>query len=193
MAEINSDVSRPVDQDLATVPIGKWFKVTPRGLEITDLPPFEAFGELGEMLRTFERTMAFVVGDWINAVEDRFGEQSAQLIDATGWSLNTIRTYAWTSRKVPKENRFIDAGLTYAHHQAVGALAHPEQRHWLKLAIAGDDGEPWSVTKLRGAISRGADLAPRWLIMVQCKDEAEQASILRELERQGRNCRALTK
>jgi hypothetical protein len=192
--EIAPDVTRPVDQDLATVPIGQWFKITPRGLRVVGDPPFDAFADLGEMLRTFERTMAFVVGDWINQLEDRFGEKSAQLVDATGWSLNTIRAYAWTARKVPPENRFIDAGLTYAHHQAVAALAQPEQRHWLTLALGnGDDIEPWSVTRLRAAISKGSDLQSRWWILVECKDEAEQGNVLKALELQGRTCKALTK
>lgn len=184
---------RPVDRDLASVRVGQWFSVTARGLEIRGMPPLAAFAELGEALRTFERTLAFVIGDWINALEDRYGEEASQVIDASGWSLNTIRTYAWTAKKVPPENRRIDEGLTYAHHQAVGALEPAEQRHWLTLALGnGDDAGPWPVSRLRAAIFRGSDLAAgRWWVMVECRDAGDQAALVKTLELQGRTCKPL--
>jgi hypothetical protein len=183
-------IARSVDKDLATVPIGTWFKITPTGLGIKGKPPIEAFAELGEALRTFERTLQFAIGDWINALEDRYGEEASQLIDASGWSLNTIRVYSWTAKNVPPANRFIDEGLTYAHHQAVASLAHPEQKHWLKLAL-GDGDEPWPVSKLRAAISRGADLTKKYWVVIVCKDEDDQAALVKELERQGRTCKSM--
>jgi hypothetical protein len=183
-----SEVARSVDHDLSDVPIGQWFKVTPAGLVIKGKPPMESFAEFGEILRTFERTLAFVIGDWINALEDRFGEEASQLLDASGWTLSTIKTYAWTAKKVAPENRFIDEGLSYAHHQAVGALEPNEQKHWLKKAL--NDGEPWSVSKLRAAISTHNN-KQRWLVTVECKDEADQEDLVRQLERQGRACKAI--
>ncbi len=184
-------IERPVDSDLATVPIGKWFRITPKGLAIDGKPPLDAFAELGEMLRTFERTLAFVVGDWINALEDRFGEEASQLIDSTGWSLSTIKTYAWTARKVPEENRLIDEGLSYAHHQAVGRLDHKEQKRWLGLALGNGDG-PWPVSKLKAAVRDGSDLSERhWWVLVECRDEQDQNSLLKRLESDGRTCKAL--
>lgn len=191
---MTDNVTRPVEFDLATVPIGKAFKITPTGLDILRNPSFDEFASLGETLRTFERVIQFAIGDWINALEDRFGEKASQLIDASGWSESTIRTYAWTAKKVAKDNRMIDAGLSYAHHQIVGGLAPPEQRQWLKLALGTDEEGVWPVARLKAAIKNGEDLAPpKWFVMVECKDEQDQQALLKKFEREGRTCKALPK
>jgi hypothetical protein len=187
-------VERTVDFDLATVPIGDHFKITPHGLHIRGKPSFDKFAELGEMLRTFERVLQFTIGDWINALEDRYGEQASQLIDASGWSESTIKTYAWTAKKVPKENRMIDQGLSYAHHQLVGALPPAEQKQWLKQALGSDETGPWPVARLRAAVKDGSDLAPtKWIVLVECRDEQDQLALLRHMEQDGRMCKALPK
>jgi hypothetical protein len=186
-----TEVARTVDNDLATVPIGKYFKITPHGLEIIGKPKLEHFAELGEMLRTFERCLQFVVGDYINALEDRFGEEASQVIDASGWTESTIKTYSWTARKVPATNRMIDAGLSYAHHQTVGALPPAEQRQWLKQALGNGDGQ-WSVSRLKSAVHQGSDLSPsHFWVMAQCKDQDDQAALLKTLEQQGRTVKAV--
>jgi hypothetical protein len=187
-------VERTVEFDLATVPIGEHFKITPQGLHIRGKPSFDAFASLGEMLRTFERVLQFTIGDWINALEDRYGEQASQLIDASGWAESTIKTYAWTAKKVPKENRMIDQGLSYAHHQLVGALPPAEQRQWLKQALGDEETGIWTTARLRSAVKDGSDLAPtKWWVMVECRDEKDQAALLKKLELDGRQCKALAK
>lgn len=150
-----------------------------------------AFEEFGELLRTFERTLAFVIGDWINELEDRFGEESSQLIDATGWSESTVRVYSWTAKKVRAELRMIDAGLSYKHHQIVAALPPSQQKHWLTQALGNGEG-PWPVSRLEKAIKSGEDLLPtKWFVVVECKDASDQAALLKQLELNGRSCKTL--
>jgi len=177
-------------QEFETVPIGKYFEITANGLTIKGAPQFEHFDLLGRYFKTWHASIQFAIGDWINAVEQRFGEKASQLVDATGWELTTIRTYAWVAEKIDPSRRRIADGLSYSHHQAVAGLAPAEQKQWLRYAL-GTDGEMWSVKRLQAAIKHGDDIAPnRYWIVVECHDESDQAALLKEFELKGRQCKA---
>lgn len=170
--------------------LGRHFEITPSGLNVTGDPPIEAFGQLWEALRTLETALQFAIGDAINQMEERFGERAAQIIDATGLSLSSVKVYSWVSKQVPAENRFIDRGLSYSHHQIVAGLSPSEQRVWLRQALG--SGEPWSVNRLRSAIREGTDIAPSgWYALIAFDTEEEQLDGIRKLELSGYRCKAV--
>lgn len=113
-------------------------------------------------------SMQFCVGDWLNAGEALFGEDSAQAIDSkldraeaiavlTHRDPQTLINWASTARKVPKERRIMkpreDDGrgrrLTYEHHYIVAALSGEEQVLWLDKALE----NAWSTRELKEAIA----------------------------------------
>lgn len=172
---------------LMTVPIGEHFKVTPTGLEIHGDPSFEICTSFCEVLRTFERSIQFCIGDFANYMEDRFGEQASQVICAeTGWSRETLRNYRWVSEKLAPEDRMIDRGLSFKHHMVVAALPPVQQRKWLDKAIGDGDGEPWSVSRLTIALKEGADIpVSSWRMMLVCSSERQRAKIAKYAELEG--------
>jgi hypothetical protein len=179
---------------LATVPVGENFKITPTGLVVIGEPTYEACADFSEVLRTFERSIQFVIGDYCRYLEGRFGEKASQIIDATGWSLSTIKTYIWVSENVLPENRRIEQGLSFKHHMAVASLPPEQQRSWLAKALNEAEEEPWPASRLVAAIKNGADVETSgWVIFVTCTSEKQQTRVLKLLEVEGVQCKAVSK
>src|SRR5262245_9411684 len=119
-------------ESMAPVTLGKHFRITASGLNVSGKPTFADCEHLWEGLRTLEKSIQFAIGDAMNYFRQAFGERADQIIsDRTGWSHETLRSYEWAAEKVLPENRMMDRGLTFSHHYAVGALTPKEQRVWL--------------------------------------------------------------
>lgn len=178
---------------LMTVPIGEHFRITPTGLEVHGEPSFELCENFGELLRTMENSIQFARGDFQNYMEARFGEQAAQALDASsGWASSTCRAYRWVSERVAPEDRRIDQGLSFKHHMVVAALPPAQQRKWLDKAIGNGESEPWTVSRLTAALKVGADLPQtKWYVLVECRSEAKQQALLKKLELDGHQCKAV--
>lgn len=192
-----------VQETLQTVSLGAHFDITPGGLFVKGRPSFEAFAGLGETLRTLDRSLQFVIGDFFSEVERRFGDESglppedrkaSQILDHTNWSESTLRAYRWTADNVPKENRRMDV-LTYSHHQAVAKLPPPVQKKWLTQAAQSDcAGKPWPVARLKAAIKANGDQpVMTWVCVAFCDSEGQRDNLLRELESRGIRCKASEK
>jgi len=187
-----SDDDTPVMQQdtLQTVSFGECFKIGPSGLDVIGKPSFEQCEALWETLRTMEKSIQFAIGDAMKYFRERWGERADQIIsDGTGWSLETLRAYEWTSDKVRPEVRMIDRGLSYSHHQAVAKLPPVEQKKWLAEAVDGD--APWPVSRLKQAIKANGDLdVTAWFVIVRAKDEASRDRLMSELESRGFICKS---
>lgn len=176
-------------ETLQSVNLGQHFQITPQGLTIVGRPTFDQFESLGETLRTLDRCLQFAVGDFFRAVEDRYPEKSSQILDHTGWSESTLRVYRNTAKNVAPATRRMDK-LTYTHHQVVAALPPKKQKEWLNRA-ADTDERPWSVNRLRKAISVGEDLpVTAWFVLARCDTEAKRDKLMKELEGRGFMCSA---
>lgn len=177
------------------VMLGKHFKITPSGLDIVGDPSFEACDALWNGLKTLERSLQFAIGDAIRYIEGRWGEEkAAQIIDATGWSLSTVNVYRWVAKNVPSENRMLDRGLSYAHHQACAGLPAPDQKVWLTRALGDGDGEHWPVAKLKQALRSKVEVEEtEWYLVVACGTEEKRENLRRELEGKGYRCKVSEK
>ena len=96
------------------------------------------------------------LGDWANA-GDRWDLDIAA--DEVGLSRASLRRLAWLARCFPPRRRV--PGLTYSHHEGVGALPAPDADRLLAAARA----EGWSVNRLREAVSAERDPAERQLTL----------------------------
>ena len=180
-----------VTKSNGAVALGAHFTVGPTGLTVLGKPSFEQWGELCRQLRTVEVGIQWSLGDAVRFGEEHWSERASQILDSTeGFELNTLRVYSWISGQVPFENRRAD--LSFSHHMAVAALAPKSQRHWLKLAAAGDGADDqWTVSRLKAAIKHGSDLAPSaFYVVVVVDSEKKQQALIKELELKGLVCKA---
>jgi len=178
--------------NVGSVPLARGFAATVNGLDITGNPSLAQCERVGVTLRVVERGGQFALGDFANYIEERFGEEASQIIDAeSGWSLKTINVYRWLSTRIAKERRRMDR-LGIRHHMLVAALTPTQQTKWLTQAAADDDERPWTVKRLADALTNDEDLPPSALwVLVAASSEADQASLMAALEAQGRTVKAL--
>lgn len=109
------------------------FAITPTGLEIRGELSFEEWTFLGERLGDVERCLGFIIGDWINYAENKWGDKYNDAIAATGLEYPLLRKYAYVARHVPPANRL--ENMTFSHHETVAKVKDlQKQREWLVLA-----------------------------------------------------------
>ena len=126
------------------------FSITPRGIDFHGDLTFEEWESLGEKLGDAERSIGFMIGDWVNYAENKWGEKYNDAIACTGLEYQTLRNYAYVARKVQLSSR--DDKLTFKHHYTVAKLKDPdEQKFWLTQAAEHD----LSVDRLRKSLSFG--------------------------------------
>lgn|SRR5678809_761614 len=156
---------------------GETFLWTDTGLEVKGKPTLEQCAEFGKELPKIEKSASFVAGDFINYVEDTFGEEASQIIDAAGgWSEGTVRNYSWVCKCVPREVRRPE--LSFKHHRLVAKLDRKGQVKWLKRAADGEDGKPWTIARLASTLRKGVELETTgWLLLVDCGSAQRRAEV----------------
>lgn len=126
------------------------FTMTRTGIEFCGELTFKEWDVLGKKLTDAERTIGFLIGDWINYGDGRYGEKYDEALAYTGLAYETLMNYSYVSRKVEISSR--DENLTFKHHYTVAKLKDPdEQKHWLQQAVKHD----LSVQRLRKSMNFG--------------------------------------
>lgn len=183
-----------LDAEVEAIPIAPKFRLTVNKLVVDGQPSKAACIAAGVNLRIAERVGAFAIGDFVNYVEGRFGEEASQILDAdSGWSLKTIGVYGWLASRVAPERRRMDR-LGVRHHMLVAPLSPKKQNEWLIKACAFDQEEPWTVAKLKRAMEEGGD-APdtEFYVEVKVPNGTQQGELMDQLEQQGLACRAINR
>jgi hypothetical protein len=109
------------------------FSLTPCGIEFHGDLSLDEWEKLGEKLGDTERSIGFMIGDWINYAVNKWGEKYNEAIAATGLEYQTLLNYAYVARRVQISVR--TENLPFYHHQVVAKLKDPEeQKHWLTQA-----------------------------------------------------------
>lgn len=114
-----------------------------------DLPgdlSYERWEALGVALSVAQRRVAWLIADWLNYGEHAYGAKYDQAVELTGYSLGTLRNYAWTGHRVPPENRVV--GVPFSAHTEVAPLPPSEQKEWLEKAA--ENG--WKRDELRANV-----------------------------------------
>lgn len=88
---------------------------------------YEADLEVGAKIREAAESLQFMLGDWVNGMQDKYGETqlglSRDLSAKTGVPANTLREYARVSRTFAPAKRLADA--SWSQHQAAAESAQP--------------------------------------------------------------------
>lgn len=75
---------------------------------------------LGLYIRSVERSLHWIIGDWLIYGEHTFGEKYAQAEADTGFSVETLKRDFWVASRFPHEAR--QEGLSFSHYVAVASL-----------------------------------------------------------------------
>lgn len=123
------------------------FEPTARGLVIHGKPTYENWVGYGRRLEFVEGAIQWLIGDWLNYGERKWGEMYAQAV--TKEQAKTWRNYKWVSDRVKLSLR--KDNLSWSHHQMVAPLDPSEQEIWLLIAKQ----KGWSANELRRQIQLG--------------------------------------
>lgn len=131
------------------------FSITPTGIQFNEELSFEEWDALGQKLAPIGKSIGFIIGDWINYGESRYGEKYEEVLARTGLAYQTLRQYAYVSRKVEMYLRKYN--LDYYLHATVAKLKTDEEKqHWLDMA----EKHKLSVRRLRKSINFGRLATP---------------------------------
>jgi DNA modification methylase len=86
-------------------------------------------------LMHLERHVHFWIGDLLAYGEQRWRETYAEMVEKTGYDLDTLRNLKWVASQVHVSQR--RENLSFAHHKEVAKLAPAQQRLVLGLAERG--------------------------------------------------------
>jgi hypothetical protein len=126
------------------------FQISPVGIEFRADLDFDTWNTLGEKLVPVGRAIGFIIGDWINYGNGRYGQMYEEALAKTGLTYQTLANYAYVARRVQFSCR--QENLGFEHHAVVAKLKSPDdQKHWLEMAGTHD----LSVRRLRKSINYG--------------------------------------
>ncbi len=123
------------------------FRLTPTGLAGGENASEDEYRALGQLLLQLEGSLQWLIGDWINALDDKaWGRTYQELAEAFGLEVDTLRHHASVAANVKSWIRIHT--LSFSHHRIVAKLDEENQQLWLQAA----DEHNWSVKKLRDAL-----------------------------------------
>ena len=130
------------------------YRLTGIGLDPAALSGQRADWErLGQLLFRFDRSLQWLIGDWLLQGEDNNWGRHDEIAAELGLQVKTLYDYRYVARHVEFSVR--TELLSFGHHKLVAQLEPALQRRWLKLAAAGDqdatsgESRPWSISRLR--------------------------------------------
>ncbi|GAA1938414.1 hypothetical protein GCM10009837_75870 [Streptomyces durmitorensis] len=116
------------------------------GLHIPIGLAFEEWERAGRQLSGLLNSSSWWLGDWLVYGKDHYADRYELGIRAAGLQYQTLRNYAWVSRRFEVQRR--RQALSFQHHAELASLHVDEQETWLDRA----ELLKWSTKQLRNAI-----------------------------------------
>ncbi|WP_093781692.1 LmbU family transcriptional regulator [Streptomyces sp. yr375] len=116
------------------------------GLQIPAGLTFDDWERAGRQLSGIVNSSSWWLGDWLVYGKDHYTDRYQLGIRAAGLQYQTLRNYAWVSRRFELHRR--RSGLTFQHHAELASLSVREQDLWLDRA----EQTGWTTKQLRNAI-----------------------------------------
>ncbi|MGK3202769.1 LmbU family transcriptional regulator [Amycolatopsis sp. MEPSY49] len=123
--------------------------MTGTGLCIPAGLTFDGWERAGRQLAGIVDSSSWWLGDWLVYGKKHYADRYRRAIRAAGLQYQTLRNYAWVSRRFELDRR--RAKLSFQHHAEVASMPVEEQDSWLERA----EREDWSTKQLRTEIRRG--------------------------------------
>lgn len=116
------------------------------GLHIPMGLAFDEWERAGRQLSGLLNSSSWWLGDWLVYGKDHYADRYELGIRAAGLQYQTLRNYAWVSRRFEVQRR--RPALSFQHHAELASLHVDEQEIWLDRA----ERSKWSTKQLRLAI-----------------------------------------
>ncbi|GHE90542.1 hypothetical protein GCM10018785_66650 [Streptomyces longispororuber] len=107
---------------------------------------FEDWERAGRQLSGIVNSSSWWLGDWLVYGKDHYTDRYQRGIRAAGLQYQTLRNYAWVSRRFDFSRR--RSALSFQHHAELASLPIDEQELWLDRA----EQLQWTTKQLRNAI-----------------------------------------
>ncbi|MFJ6436007.1 LmbU family transcriptional regulator [Streptomyces sp. NPDC091416] len=134
------------------------------GLQIPVGLTFEDWERAGRQLSGILNSSSWWLGDWLVYGKDHYVDRYQRGIRAAGLQYQTLRNYAWVSRRFEFHRR--RAALSFQHHAELASMPVDEQELWLDKA----ERLKWTTKQLRSAIRVERKGDPR------CEEEEADAT-----------------
>lgn len=103
----------------------------------TTVETYEQWAARGQTLIAERNRNMWLLGDWLNEGERRYGETYAQAHDETLISYGTLVDYAYVTREYPTaEDRAYQDKLSFSHHKVALGLPGEDNHRINALALA---------------------------------------------------------
>lgn len=119
-----------------------------RGMQFPQRLSFEKWVRIGCQLSSIATSAAWCLGDWLVYGESHFTDRYRMAIEETSLDYQTLRNYAWVTRRFSLSRR--RDSLSFGHHAEVAALPEPEQEYWLRKS----EELSWSRNRLRAEVRK---------------------------------------
>ncbi len=116
------------------------------GLQMPAGLTFEDWERAGRQLSGIVNSSSWWLGDWLVYGKDHYTDRYQRGIRAAGLQYQTLRNYAWVSRRFDFSRR--RSALSFQHHAELASLPIDEQELWLDRA----EQLQWTTKQLRNAI-----------------------------------------
>jgi hypothetical protein len=116
------------------------------GLQIPAGMDYDEWERAGQQLVGVLDSSCWWLGDWLKYGKDHYTDRYQRGIRAAGLSYQTLRNYAWVSRRFEHARR--RPALSFQHHAELASMPAGEQELWLDRAEQGR----WTTKQLRGAL-----------------------------------------
>jgi hypothetical protein len=116
---------------------------------------FDEWEQAGRQLSGIVDSSSWWLGDWLVFGKDHYVDRYQHGIRAVGLQYQTLRNYAWVSRRFDLHRR--RSALSFQHHAELASLPVEDQEDWLDRA----ERMKWSTKQLRGAIRAAREGAPQ--------------------------------
>ncbi|GAA2704206.1 LmbU family transcriptional regulator [Actinoplanes palleronii] len=121
------------------------------GLHLPAGLAFEDWERAGRKLSGLLNSSSWWLGDWLVYGADHYADRYERGISEAGLKYQTLRNYAWVSRRFEVHRR--RPALSFQHHAELASLPTDEQESWLDRA----EQMVWSTKQLRNAIKAERD------------------------------------
>lgn len=119
------------------------------GLQMPNGMAYDEWERAGRQLADILDSSCWWLGDWMRYGKDHYTDRYQRGIRAVGLSYQTLRNYAWVSRRFDLGRR--RPTLSFQHHAELASMPVEEQNLWLDRAEQGQ----WTTKQLRSAIRAG--------------------------------------
>lgn len=96
--------------------------------------PFEQWEQVGETLKSIEKSVHWWLGDWLAYGERTYGETYAQAAEITGYTVKTLQNDVYVAQAIEPSRRRED--VDHSTHSAVAGLPPEKQDTILERAAA---------------------------------------------------------